>query len=247
MRAGFRLRLDVADPLQRTIADMRAYEPEVSWVYPYLLRDGDVAIDGGAHIGYISLLMARAVGQRGAVHAFEPVGSTFARLVEDLALNAGAPVVPRRCALGARAGTLELEVPIDPHGTALLTWGASAVRLGRGGVESVPVVSLDEYAAQQGLARIALVKLDLEGAELPAIEGARRLLGERRITYLVCELNRFLLDQQGVRYDELRREVTRYGYCCYALTKDARLRRVDAPLMRPPIGLDLLFAREGPA
>jgi len=49
MNRGFELELDERDPLQRHIAAEREYEPEVSWIYPYLLRTGDAFVDGGAH------------------------------------------------------------------------------------------------------------------------------------------------------------------------------------------------------
>ncbi len=246
MRSGFRMRLDARDPLQRIMAEQRVYEPEVSWIYPYLLRSGDVAIDGGAHIGYLSLLMARSVGASGAVHAFEPLPATVRILAENVALNPWARVEVRPLALAAREGSLELEVPIDPQGTSLLAWGASAVHLRRGRTERVAAVPLDAYADAHRLRRVAVLKLDLEGAELPAIAGAQRLLSERRVAYLVCELNRFLLDAQGARYDALREAVCRHGYTCYRIGKDGRLHPVESAILRPELIVgDLLFARTG--
>lgn len=247
MSPGFRMSLDERDPLQRLIAAQRVYEPEVSWIYPYLLTSGDVAVDGGAHVGYLSLLMARSVGARGEVHAFEPIPSTFERLTANIALNPWARVRPQPLALGDRSGMLALEVPIDPEGTSLLAWGASAVQLRRGRSEERPVVSLDTYAAQRGITKIKLLKLDLEGTELSAIAGARRLLAERRVTYLVCELNQFLLDAQGLRYDALRATVAPYGYRPYRLGKDARAHPLDGAILRPHVIVsDLLFARTDP-
>src|SRR5439155_11981653 len=87
MRDGFALRLDLGDPLQRAMAAQRRYESDVTWVYPYLLRRGDRVVDGGAHIGYLTLLASRCVGPSGEVHAFEPVPRTFAALGENVRLN----------------------------------------------------------------------------------------------------------------------------------------------------------------
>ena len=44
------------------------------------------------------------------------------------------------------------------------------------------MVALDEYADRARLRSIDLLKLDLEGAELGALEGARDLLARRAVT-----------------------------------------------------------------
>src|SRR5437588_2675306 len=87
MKRGFELELDERDPLQRHLANEREYEPEVSWIYPYLLRTGDAFVDGGAHIGYLTLLASSCVGPSGSVHAFEPVPATHGALARNVARN----------------------------------------------------------------------------------------------------------------------------------------------------------------
>src|SRR5947199_444112 len=135
MRDGFVLRLDLGDPLQRAMAAQRRYESDVTWVYPYLLRPGDRVIDGGAHIGYLTLLASRCVGPSGEVHAFEPVPRTFAALGENVRINRATNVRTNRVALAASAGEIELEVAIGPEGERRLPWGGWRVRLPRGRVE----------------------------------------------------------------------------------------------------------------
>ncbi|MEK6206429.1 MAG: FkbM family methyltransferase [Chloroflexota bacterium] len=242
MRDGFALHLDPGDPLQRAMAAQRRYESDVTWVYPYLLRPGDRVVDGGAHIGYLTLLASRCVGPSGEVHAFEPVPRTFAALEENVRLNGAANVRLNRVALAARAGEIELEVPIDPDGEGLLAWGATSVHLGRGSIERAPAQTLDEYARAHRLERIALLKLDLEGAELEALRGMDELLRGSRIAYIVCELNTFLADAQGQTYDATREYCQRFGYRAYDLGRVARLRRIEKPIVETRhLVTDLLF------
>lgn len=243
MKRGFELELDERDPLQRHMASEREYEPEVSWIYPYLLRTGDVMIDGGAHIGYLTLLGSSCVGPTGSVHSFEPVASTHAALAGNVTRNRATNVHLNRTALGPRAGTLELELPIDPDGEGILAWGATAIQVGRGTVERVPMVTLDAYVERERLGTIDLLKLDLEGAELGALEGARDLLARRTVRHIVCELNTYLLDQSGERYDARRALLASYGYRCYQLTKSGRIEPQDGPIVRRDVVVtDLLFA-----
>jgi FkbM family methyltransferase len=243
MKRGFELELDDRDPLQRHMAAEGAYEPEVSWIYPYLLRTGDTFIDGGAHIGYLTLLGSSCVGPTGSVHSFEPVTRTHDALARNVAWNRAANVRVNRLALGPHSGSLELELPIDPHGEGILAWGATAIHVGRGAVERVPMTTLDEYADRFGLRFIRLLKLDLEGAELGALEGALDLLKRRRVEHVVCELNTYLLDLSGERYDERRALLASCGYRCYQLTKSGRIVAQDEPIVtRDVVVTDLLFA-----
>ena len=242
MRDGFALRLDPGDPLQRAMAAQRRYESDVTWIYPYLLRPGDHVVDGGAHIGYLTLLASRCVGRSGEVHAFEPVPRTFAALEENVRLNGAANVRVNRVALAARPGEIELEVPIDPEGEGLLAWGATSVHLRRGPIERAPAQTLDAYARAHRLGHIALLKLDLEGAELEALRGMDELLASARIGYIVCELNTFLADAQGESYDATRAFCGRFGYRAYDLGRAARLRRIEEPIVETRhLVTDLLF------
>ena len=243
MRRGFELELDERDPLQRHLANEREYEPEVSWIYPYLLRDGDTFVDGGAHIGYLTLLGSLSVGSTGAVHAFEPVAATYAALARNVARNRARNVRLNKTALGPREGTLDLELPIDPQGDAVLAWGASAIQAGRGPVERVPMTTLDAYAERAKLRSIRVLKLDLEGAELGALDGARDLLKQRRVEHLVVELNTYLLDLAGERYDACRALLASYGYRCWQLSKSGRIvAQTDPIVTRDVVVTDLLFA-----
>ena len=167
---------------------------------------------------------------------------TFAALQENVRLNRAANVRLNRVALAARAGELELEVPIDPEGEGLLAWGATSVLLRRGPIEHAPAQTLDAYARAHRLDRIAVLKLDLEGAELEALRGMNKLLSESRIAYIVCELNTFLADAQGQSYDATRAYCERFGYTAYDLGRTRRLQRIDDPIVETGhLVTDLLF------
>jgi hypothetical protein len=134
-------------------------------------------------------------------------------------------------------------VPIDPQGEGILAWAATAIQAGRGAVERVPMTTLDAYAEHAHLRSIRLLKLDLEGAELGALKGARDLLKRRRVEHLVLELNTYLLDLVGEPYDERRALLASHGYRCYQLTKSGRIVAQREPIVtRDVVVTDLLFA-----
>src|SRR3990172_6859370 len=118
------------------------YEPELQAAVLKFMRPGMVAYDVGANIGYVSLMLARAVGAGGRVYAFEALPANLERLGENLALNgmqSTVRVVP--AAVTDRSGPVQFLV--GPSGEI----GKAAGSAGRRSLE---------YFGQVGVTGIAL-------------------------------------------------------------------------------------------
>ncbi len=142
-----------------------SYEPEQTALFGSLIRPGDVVVDVGAHVGYYTLLAATLVGPRGHVYAFEPAPANYAFLTGHVRKNRCANVTPVDSAVGDHRGEVRFE-----YGTGSGTGHVSAQ-----GQLVVPMVTLDEFARERGL-RCQAVKIDVEGAEVAVLEGAREML-----------------------------------------------------------------------
>lgn len=168
------------------------YELDTARAIKRALRPGDTFIDGGANIGYFTLIAAKAVGASGRVHAFEPQPDNRRRLAEHVAMNGlGDVVTIHPVALSDRAGEVELHTfdnPASNHGQSTFFAGSQATH-----AVSVRTVRLDDY-----LPDVAprLIKLDIEGAEPLAIDGMRETLRRNRPAVIV-ELNATTLARAG--------------------------------------------------
>lgn len=129
-----------------------------------------VAIDGGAHVGSWSVLMARYFFR---VYAFEPCTESFESLQKNTSEYANITRV--KWALGDRYQDVE---SYAPKGRTTLT--ARRVRPGKGGL----MMPLDQF----GLDACDFVKFDLEGYELKALRGAEQTI-RKFSPYLVIEMN----------------------------------------------------------
>lgn len=129
---------------------------------------GQSVVEVGANIGAHTLFFARQVGSAGAVLAFEPQRVVFQTLCANLALNSVAHVDCRQQAVGAAAGEVVVP-PIDYHREG--NFGGLALG-GHTQGERVPLVVLDAL----DLDRCDLLKLDVEGMEQEALEGATATL-----------------------------------------------------------------------
>jgi len=156
------------------------YEPDLQAALERFIQPGMVVYDVGANIGYISLLLARRVGPGGQVYAFEALPANQARLRANLALGD-----PEGRVTLVPAAVVETSRPvkflIGPSGGMGKAEG-SAGRDEYGYPETVEVegLSLDDFVYQSGNSPPQAVKLDIEGGEVLALPGTRRLLTEAR-------------------------------------------------------------------
>ncbi len=136
------------------------------------LPPGGVAIDAGANIGIFTANFSQAVGPSGRVIAIEMTPETASSLRRTIALNDLGNVDLVEMALSDEAGqVLTIGMPDASH------FGqASIIRNLDGGGRSISVATTTLDDVTKGLERVHVMKMDLEGAELLALQGARRTL-----------------------------------------------------------------------
>ena len=166
----------------------------------YAGLDGPTVIfDVGANIGLVTSTLRRLF-PLAEVHAFEPTEGTIRTLAQRL--SGDRKVVINQVAVSDAIGTATFHVDNKTHGggsNSLLGHTANfAVRspVHRYQEVAVPTVTLEAYAADHSIEHIDILKLDIEGAELKALEGARSLLREHEIDFIATEM-RFIEDYAG--------------------------------------------------
>ena len=171
---GFTLALDLADPVQRRMFFFGDYdERREADLISRVLAPGEVFWDVGANLGYFTLLAASTLKHTGQVLALEPSPGAYACLMENISRNAFTNIQTFRLAATDREGEAVLySVKGQPDGRANL------FRAGPGQTESLPVhtVTLDGWRERHNLPGPDFIKLDVEGAELAALTGARKTL-----------------------------------------------------------------------
>ena len=212
--SGVKLRLDLEDYFECMMLWGR-YQNALLALVKRLLRPGMVAIDGGAHIGYLALHMGWIVGPRGKVYAFEPDPRAYVRLAAGITLNHMAGIVePLNFALASRDGVLDFF--ISPQlGWSTAVAGSHLTKLARVSVRSVSIDSLVNLG-KIPFEGISLVKLDLEGFESEALAGMEGLLSERQ-PFLVFEVNCLMLKARGDNPATLMQLLCRLGFQLYVI------------------------------
>jgi FkbM family methyltransferase len=156
---------------QRQIRLARFYSDEKEYaLLDTLLGPGDWALDIGANIGHYTMRMAELVGPSGRVIALEPVPDTFSLLAANTRLFAHTNVSLLNVAASDRVAIAGMQIPRFASG--LSNYYQARLSAGSGNV-AVLTLPIDELS----LPSVRLVKIDVEGHELPALKGMRGLLG----------------------------------------------------------------------
>ena len=155
----------------------KSYEPLETNTIKKLVNSGDVVVDAGANIGYYTVLLSRLVGDTGKVYAFEPSKECFKLLKKNVEVNKCDNVLLINKALSNYKG--ELSFYVHPEDK-----GSSGIKVAEGSKEVlVKCTRLDDYIPPNE--QIALMKMDIEEAELVALEGASETL--KRCDKIVIE------------------------------------------------------------
>ena len=175
---GVRMAIDRADASVSIQITAGAYEPHVAATLDRLLGAGDVFVDVGANVGYHTFRAASRVGVDGRVVAVEANPENARLIAHTVESNGLANVELVPLALAGGRGYVSFGTHVGSNG-GFLPDGASTTGSGRGTI--VPTIALDDL----GLDRVAVVKIDVEGAEGIVIDGAGATIEQHRPSFVM--------------------------------------------------------------
>lgn len=153
------------------------HQHDVSAVVKKLIKPGDILVDAGANLGVVTVIMAQATGPSGRVVSFEMMPDTASILRENVILNCLTNVTVIEAALSDRVGdTVTASVTEGMFGQASIAVEQKLI----GTTRRVDVQTTTLDVSTQDLPAIALLKIDLEGAEVKALHGATATLAKTR-------------------------------------------------------------------
>jgi FkbM family methyltransferase len=171
---GFQMLVRVDEEVGRNIYYKGVHEKEESAFFRSVIGKSSICFDVGANVGYFSLLFASLCPQ-GTVHSFEPVPLNYHTLSTNKLLNGFTNMSASPCAVGEVEGQVGFVISSDSAYSSLVDTGRKPV------LERIVVAmtTLDGYCEKQNVARVDVLKVDVEGAEERVIAGALNLLRDR--------------------------------------------------------------------
>ncbi len=199
---GHKIFLDSLDSLRLSINEN--YEEESTNFVKKIIKKGDVVVDVGANIGYYTLLFAKLVGQNGKVYAFEPESANFSLLRKNIVVNSYQNVKLVNKAVSSITGRTKLFISNDNKGSHSIV-----DKNNKKDVIEIDSVRLDDFF-HETKEEVDFIKLDIEGAEIEAINGMISLLKKNSNVIIMTEFTPFMLKKSGFepeKYLELLKDL----------------------------------------
>lgn len=143
-----------------------------------ILSEANIIIDGGAYGGTFANSMLSAFPNC-TIHAFEPQ-EEYCNMIDKRAIV--------NCkALGDKNETLELNINASRYCSSLLKWSHEAdkyvpnIMMQYIETRKISVVTLDSYCEENNILNIDILKLDLQGYEIKALNGAKKMLNNTKV------------------------------------------------------------------
>ncbi|MGW7403103.1 FkbM family methyltransferase [Streptomyces sp. NPDC054833] len=230
-RSGARFAVDTQDLIQRYLYLFGAWEPHMTRWLQGRLRRGDVLVDVGANVGYLSLVAARLVGDTGRVVAVEASPAFHRRLLRNIELNRCGTVRAVNAAVSDKRETLTF-VLASSH-----NMGANSIVPYDGPAESsfeAQACPLPELLEPEEIARARVIKIDVEGAEGAVVQGLAPILDRLRSdAEIAVEVTPERMDRLGYSVDDLLETMRKAGFHTYRLLNDYAPESYPAALSRP--------------
>lgn len=192
----------------------------------------DMILDVGANVGQ-TFKRLRENFPEATVHSFEPIESTYEILKGVVAeIDTSSKSNVHCLAAGDEPGEVKVYLK-DLHSQNSLADGVNKAKSEDAPHVVVKVVRLTDFAAQQNIRHIDILKLDVEGFEIPALRGASALLQDR-VSFVVAEVNFSVTDKRQSYFGDVEQFLKPFGftpvgiYDVHYRERDGRLDYCDA-------------------
>ncbi|MFD4412806.1 FkbM family methyltransferase [Streptomyces sp. NPDC058476] len=217
-RFGARFAVDTQDLIQRYLYLFGVWEPHMTRWLQSRLEPGDVLVDVGSNIGYVSVLGSRLVGSTGRVVSIEASPEFHRRVLWHRRLNGCDNIRAVNAAVSDIRKTLTFVLASSAN------MGANSIVPYAGPAEStfeMEARPLSDLLEPEEIANARVIKIDVEGAEGGVVRGLAPLLDRLRPdAEITVEVTPERMAQLGDSADDLLRTMREHGYHVYRLAND---------------------------
>ena len=171
IKEGIFLELDQSDPVASGAIALGVYERYESELFRSKIKPGMAIIDIGANLGYYTAIASHLTGEKGLVVAFEPEPNFFKLLSRNISRNNMKNVACFELAIAEKNGLTNLYLSNENKGHNSIIRSEEL----KASVQ-VKTTTLDNFLDFQKITKVDIIKMDIEGAEIMALEGMRNTL-----------------------------------------------------------------------
>lgn len=183
-----------------------------------LLDESDVVIDGGANQGIYSCLISKNIGETGQVISIEPLETPLKMLTENIKINNFKNIKIVKCGLSNKNIFGKIYYNRNEFGQATILPNPTNLTNDTE-YQLIKLQTIDTLVKRLKLNKINFIKLDLQNAELIALEGAVKTIKNFKPGfYLECNQKKF---------NEIKNKLNKYKYSSYMINDEGDLQFIN--------------------
>lgn len=184
------------------------YESDNFLIIKNVVKTGDHVIDIGAHIGLMSVVLGKIVGNNGKVYSFEPSPLTFSILKETIKLNKLTHIIsPINKAVSISNGEIQFNADFENVSNSIVLYENNKNHK----KISVTTTTIDSFIIKENINILNFIKIDAEGVELDVLKGAKETL-KRFNCSMILALHPLPIVAKGDSLSDIYDFVTEAGY-----------------------------------
>jgi len=232
IQGRFYMQLNPAEHIQQQLFWYGYYEKGLGIILKKFVKPGDIFLDIGANIGYFSLLVANNI-PTAKVISFEPVNDLFQKLRNNISINDFKNIT----AINAAVGELNEERELFLSGSDNL--GMSSFQQPEnfsGKREMVKVVTIDEWFKRAGLAKIDIIKLDVEGSEFAALKGMKEV-SQNFKPIIIVEINPETLSMFRLMPVDIYVYLNKLNFAGFIISESGELAKLNGKVVNETVNV----------
>lgn len=195
------------------------YEKDTVDLFKKIIKPGMVIVDIGAHVGYYTTFFAKLVGVAGAVYAFEADDDNFKIL--EINTNRYKNVKLFKMAVTDKIGTVDFYKVRNSTGCHSTVFSDNALKI------IVSATTLDQFILENDIKHVDVIKIDIEGGEYFAFNGAQKLFANAKNLSIVTEFNPGAIKSAGISPPTLFRDFEKNNFNFFQILPHGKLQSIE--------------------
>lgn len=177
----------------------------------YKTKENDIVVDAGANLGHISIFFSKQVGANGKVYCFEPDKFNIERLNNNRRLNSDLPdttILIEDLLLWNENCLVDFEEAGTVASSAV--WFSDNAK-----IVKKQAVTLDSWAKEKQLTQLDMIKMDIEGAEIEALDGCIEVIKQFKPNFAIASYHIVNGERTYIKVEEFFKKM---NYPCKTIT-----------------------------
>lgn len=175
---GVKYELDLSEMIESCLYFLGRYETDTSRVLHQYIKPDMIVFEVGANIGAHTFEIAKKLDpDKGKLFSFEPTEYAFKKLQRNFQLNRFNNIKLERVAFSGVNEVKQIHRATSPETAPFkASWDLKSGGPKHRSIDTIEFRRLDDYFAENNLATLDLLKIDVDGYELRVLRGGRKLL-----------------------------------------------------------------------